>query len=278
MSIDLESSAQDQDYLSLTSEQRKKRDNGETLRQAEFLLKELDRRRVRLTWFVVAEIAEWYPGLVPMIRSSGHEIGWHTWNHEMTLSPEALDRQLAGSKEFLTKWKPVSYQAPAITFFKEGYRALREHGFRYSLSTYGRTRRAFKMDGVVECPVSTYFLGAGEAPVSYPANMGYAVSRGGIPFGSSFCYALGYRFARWFIDRSLASGSFVNMFIHNWQLCPASEEARRAKWRFFRQNPAFLMYMPDVSRMFFRLMEEYRWGRADEVLANLREPDHASGS
>jgi len=89
----------------------------------------------------------------------------------------------------------------------------------------------------------------------------------GIPFGSSFWYPLGYRFVDCFVSRFNKKGRFVNMFAHNWQLYPASKKARKAKWKYcFQVSPGLVMYVPNVANVFFKLMDNYYWGRAGDII------------
>lgn len=267
MSIDLESWVQGHENLKLTSKGRKELDNQDTLREAEYVLDQLAKRSVKLTWYVVAELADWYPTLIDNIRNEGHEIGYHTHDHHMTVNRQIVEQQLKLSADFHKEYRPVSYQAPEIVFCEDGYKFLEEYGFKYSLSVYGHTSQAYMVDGVLECPVSVYYFRQDKNPVIYPSGMNRRLLTHGIPFGSSFWYAMGYRFIDLFVSRFNKNGRFVNMFVHNWQLYPASKRARRAKWKFcFYRNPALVMYLPNVERIFFELMDNYQWGRAKDIL------------
>jgi peptidoglycan-N-acetylglucosamine deacetylase len=60
------------------------------------LLEELDRARVRATFFVLGWVAERHPALVAEIAAAGHEIGSHGYAHERAwaLGPDAFRQDL----------------------------------------------------------------------------------------------------------------------------------------------------------------------------------------
>ena len=271
MSVDLESWVHGHEFLKLTSAERKRLDGGDIVRETEFLLGELRRRSIRLTWYVVVEIAEWYPDLVRQIRAEGHEIGYHTHEHAIVDTVAGLERQLSLSREFLREYAPVSFQAPAIRFPEGGYRLLRESGFQYDLSTYGKSGTGSRVDGIFVSPVSVAYFRPDQRPRRYPGGMDVDLLSHGIPFGSSFWYCLGYGVISHFLGRCNREGVYASMFIHNWQLCPPSRSARSAKLKFCMRSPGLVMYLPNVSRMFFRLMDNYEWGCARDVLKAQRE-------
>ena len=252
--------------MKLSSNERKKIDNEDVLRETEFVLNELSKRSIKLTWLVVAELADWYPQLIKEIAAEGHEIGYHTHNHEFVIDVSLLRNQLSSSSAFLQEYRPLSFQAPAINFFKEGYKTLKEHGFLYDLSVYGKTHEIFSVDGVHVCPVSAFYFRQDNRPLEYPAIMNKRLLCHGIPFGSSFWYVFGFKFINFFIDRYNRSGQFVNMFVHNWQLFPSSKRAKRAKLNYCRRQPGLIMYVPNVEKMFFRLMDQHSWGKARDII------------
>ena len=84
----------------------------------EEILKLLDERGVKATFFVVGTWADHYPDAVRRIAAAGHEVGSHSNTHpDMTkLRREEIAQQLdaSGSKlEALTGQKPVLFRAPS---------------------------------------------------------------------------------------------------------------------------------------------------------------------
>ena len=100
------------------------------------LLDLFDRRRVRCTFFVLGEIATWYPDLVREIARRGHEIGCHGMHHvDMTvLGPETFEAQLAQATAMLadlTGRRPIGYRAPNLVYAPWATRILERHGYLY---------------------------------------------------------------------------------------------------------------------------------------------------
>lgn len=82
------------------------------------ILKLLDERGVKATFFVVGTWADHYPDAVRRIAAAGHEVGSHSNTHpDMTkLGREEIAQQLdaSGSKlEALTGQRPVLFRAPS---------------------------------------------------------------------------------------------------------------------------------------------------------------------
>ena len=103
------------------------------------LLRILERRGLRATFFIPGYTADRYPHVVRAIRDAGHEIGHHGYLHEPVFRAtadeeeayllrglEALDR-VAGVRPlgYRAPWWETTYRTPAL---------LARHGFRYDSS------------------------------------------------------------------------------------------------------------------------------------------------
>jgi peptidoglycan/xylan/chitin deacetylase (PgdA/CDA1 family) len=100
------------------------------------LLRMLERRRLRTTFFVPGWVADTWPEVVRSVRDAGHEIGHHGYLHEsvrgvdeateegyLVRGLEALDR-VAGVR-------PIGYRAPSWDMNYRTPGLLARHGFRY---------------------------------------------------------------------------------------------------------------------------------------------------
>ena len=267
MSVDLESWVHlVPEYAGVSSFERKKIDNEDIVRESDYLLNELSKRSIKLTWYVVSEIADWYPEIMENLVKEDQEIGYHTNSHKHIVDDSVLQAELQVSSDFIDRYRPTTFQAPSIVFCEEGYKHLKHNGFVTSLSVYGKTKDMFSTEGILECPVSLYTYRNFNEKLHYPSNMNLRLLTYGIPFGSSFWYSLGYRFISYFIEQSLRSGEFVNMFIHNWQIFPPSQKARSAKRKLCLRNPAFFLYLPNIKEMFLTLLDNYKWARTADIL------------
>jgi peptidoglycan/xylan/chitin deacetylase (PgdA/CDA1 family) len=94
---------------------------GDLIAPVRSLLALFARHKVTCTFFVLGEVAEWYPALVRDIAEHGHEIGCHGLHHvDMTvLGPEVFASQLAQAVDVLTTTsgqRPVGYRAPNLVY------------------------------------------------------------------------------------------------------------------------------------------------------------------
>lgn len=102
------------------------------------LLRILERRGIRATFFVPGHTADHYPDTVREIRDRGHEIGHHGYLHEPMRGIDAaveasyLDRGLAALERLDVH--PVGYRAPWWETNWHTPRLLAERGFRYDSS------------------------------------------------------------------------------------------------------------------------------------------------
>src|SRR5215470_4977991 len=62
--------------------------------QTDWVLELLDRHSARATFFVLGWVAERYPSLIRRIAAAGHEIGCHSYAHQLVydLTPEQFQR------------------------------------------------------------------------------------------------------------------------------------------------------------------------------------------
>jgi peptidoglycan-N-acetylglucosamine deacetylase len=101
------------------------------------ILRILERRRVRATFFIPGYTAERWPAAVRAIRDAGHEIGHHGYLHEGAheAPDEATEeaRLLRGLEALQTVAgvRPVGYRAPMWELSYRLPALLARHGFRY---------------------------------------------------------------------------------------------------------------------------------------------------
>jgi polysaccharide deacetylase family protein (PEP-CTERM system associated) len=152
------------------------------------LLDVLDEAGVRATFFVLGNVAEAYPELVREIGRRGHEVGSHTYSHELIFRTEPagfradVERSLA-LLEDLTEQPVLGFRAPE---FSVGdlrhwcFEILAELGFRYDSSVfplpharYGipeAPRHPFSIatpgGGIQEYPLATWDFGGHRLPVA----------------------------------------------------------------------------------------------------------------
>jgi len=101
------------------------------------LLRMLDRRRVKATFFIPGYSAERWPAICRSIRDAGHEIGHHGYLHEGAHSAadaDAEERRLSRGLEALDAAagvRPVGYRGPMWELSYRTPALLARHGFLY---------------------------------------------------------------------------------------------------------------------------------------------------
>jgi peptidoglycan/xylan/chitin deacetylase (PgdA/CDA1 family) len=135
---------------------------GEVIAPTRALLDLFDRYGCRITFFVLGEMAEWYPDLVQEIAARGHEIGSHGLHHvDMTvLGPERfgadLDRAIERIKA-LTGQRPVGYRAPNLVYAPWATRVLEDRGFIYDATVAVSRPIGGKYRGWSRAPIHPYY-------------------------------------------------------------------------------------------------------------------------
>ncbi len=131
------------------------------------MLNILDEYNVNATFFVVADIADNYPGLIESIAERGHEIACHGLHHECKIDPKTkepmmsikeFERRTLKAKNILEKVtgdKVVGYRAPNAFIGGWMLDSLEKIGFRYDSSVcvnslYNKTDSSLKE--VSSCP------------------------------------------------------------------------------------------------------------------------------
>lgn len=139
----------------------------------------LREHRVRATFFVLGWVAERFPDLVREIHVQGHEIGCHSYWHQLIyrLTPEEFREDTRRAKDVIEACinvEVIGYRAPSFSVTKSSlwaFQILSELGFRYDSSIfpirhdfYGipdhpRFRCRYDQDerqNLVELPISTW--------------------------------------------------------------------------------------------------------------------------
>jgi polysaccharide deacetylase family protein (PEP-CTERM system associated) len=150
--------------------------------QIDGILRLLDRHAVRATFFVLGWVAERHPAMVRRIAAEGHEIGCHSYAHQMVnrMTPEEFreDTRRAVARIFEAYGeRPRAYRAPSYSITQASLWALEilvECGFQYDSSIYpiqhdrygipGFGRHAQWMETpagpLLEIPIATARLGS----------------------------------------------------------------------------------------------------------------------
>jgi hypothetical protein len=134
---------------------------GDVIGPTRQLLDLFDARNVRSTFFVLGEMAAWYPDLIKEIASRGHEIACHGLHHvDMSvLGPDVFARQVAEARSILTELcgqAPVGYRAPNLVYEPWATRILEAQGFLYDSTVCVSRSVGGKYKGWANAPLHPY--------------------------------------------------------------------------------------------------------------------------
>jgi len=222
-------------FRTLNSQQRKKLDNGYVKESVEKILRILKSHQVKITFFVVSQLYDWYPEEIEKIAHEGHEIAYHTHTHDILKTKEDLINTLKKSKKFLQRFKPLGFRAPTFLIREDYFPILRDYGFKYDSSVYDDYSLKKVIDGVVEIPVSKM--------LNLPIGSGY------------FAAVLGKKIKK-FYQRINQQRKPVVSFVHNWQIIKP-KNASFPDWRFVLKHPLYFPYTLSIYQNFNFLLENF---------------------
>jgi polysaccharide deacetylase family protein (PEP-CTERM system associated) len=149
----------------------------------EVFLAELERCRVRCTFFILGWIAEQHPKLVEEISAAGHEIASHGYSHTLayTQTPDEFRDDLRRASDAIVRacgCQPKGFRAPGFSIKRHNlwaFDVLLEESFEYDSSAFPAARShgglpgtaplpSVLPNGLVEFPISTVNLRVGRCP------------------------------------------------------------------------------------------------------------------
>lgn len=193
---------------------------------AERLLHLLKDFNVKATFFVLGYIAERYPALVRQIAEEGHEIGVHSYAHQLVYRQterefrEDLRRSISVIEDAVGK--PVyGYRAPFFSITPKSLWALDilvEQGIRFDSSIFPiwNYRYGFPSADVRPFRIKTNRGLLLEIPISCPTLKGFRLPVN----GGAYLRILPYKVLAWGIRRVHQLGCPAVIYIHPWELDP----------------------------------------------------------
>jgi len=138
---------------------------GDVVPAVEWLLECFAAEGVQTTFFILGEIAAWYPELVKKVAAAGHEIACHGLLHcDMSgYSRADFRRDLGQAKdrlEQLTGQPVTGFRAPNLVVQPWLADVLRESGFLYDSSVCPARAFRGKYADMSRCPQHPYRIGA----------------------------------------------------------------------------------------------------------------------
>ena len=230
------------------------------------ILRILDEKGVKATFFILGWIAEHYPELVKEIDARGHEIATHGLSHRLLteLTPEQFDQELERSIQLIeknTRRKVIGHRAPSFTMTENTFWALDvlgKHELKYDSSVFPVS---FHPDyGVSNAPLGPYKITEKiwEFPLSVVKMMGR-----NIPIsGGGYFRLFPYRFIRNGVRKANSDGRPVVFYLHPWEIDPDQPRVKLPPLRRFRHYHN----LNKTEKRFRRLLDDFEFTTIREVL------------
>ena len=149
------------------------------------ILRMLDRRRLRTTFFIPGWVAERWPDMARSIRDAGHEIGHHGYLHESVRGVDEATEEgylLRGLEALDTVLgvRPVGYRPPSCDMNYRTPDLVARHGFTYESGMMDSDHPYRWASGLVELPMSwslddwnryNYVPGYASSPILRPSDV-----------------------------------------------------------------------------------------------------------
>ncbi|MGD8506140.1 MAG: polysaccharide deacetylase family protein [Candidatus Bathyarchaeota archaeon] len=224
----------------------------------------LEKYRTEATIFVVGEIAQDHPELIEQIRDSGHELGFHGYDHEPLW--EKTDREFQSEVKLFNSTiggKCVGFRAPSFSIddkTKWALKVLEESGYKYDSSIFPVKTSLY---GIKDAPLNPYKPSFNDLTKQDPNRklwefplLVYPLLRFRIPAAGGF-------YLRLFplsliinaIKKANRNGYPAILYIHTWELNP---ETPRLKLGFYR---TFVTYhnLDGTCAKFGRILSLYEF-------------------
>ena len=208
-------------------EERRDLDGGFTRQAIDRILEKL--RDARISFYLVGEIADWYPEVPQKIVAAGHELGFHCQIHRPLVTVEDIVKDLQKSTGWREQYGVRGYRAPMVHTIEGIYSALDGAGFTYSSSIYGQAGHLFQKGNVWEIPVSTYRLfGREDTSFQAPRHLTLKLLLGGeLPYGSAFTIGLLKKNVLRILEKELSLGRSPVIILHPYEIVPPENWPRR---------------------------------------------------
>lgn len=236
--------------------QRRELDNGAAQKMLDPILDMVGDKHT--SFYLVGELADWYPDITERIARAGHEIGFHCHIHRPLVTIDDIASDLRASVGWRTQYNVRGYRAPMVNMIEDAYPLLEEAGFTYSSSIYAPSGNLMKKPGIWELPVSsTRFFGSDDSPLKAPRYFSWKLlMRGEIPYGSSLMIGVMPGMIFKIIERELKQGLSPVIILHPYELIRPENWPRRIRRDLFFQ-PSLIPFTFDKSAFIKRLVREF---------------------
>ena len=211
-----------------------------------------------ISFYLVGEVAGWYPEIPARIVAAGHELGFHCHRHRTYRDLSDLRVDLTASAAWLKQYAVKGFRAPRVTIFDDFYPELENAGIKYSSSVYATSGRLLKKGNIWEVPVSTRrFYGKPQGDPQAPRTFSLKLLREGeLPIGSSFMSGICSDAVLYFIQKELAEGFSPVIILHSFELfCPRPWSSY--VWKHLHRQPSLIPFIRNKSKFMRRLVSSF---------------------
>lgn len=239
----------------------------------------LSHHGIHATFFVLGWVARRYPNLVKAIVRQGHEIASHGFGHEMITSqhPSQFREDVRKSKGILEDITGISvngYRAPSFSITPEtcwAFPILVEEGYLYDSSIFPVRHDRYgmpeahpychqietKSGALWEVPLSTLRVGRVRVPIA----------------GGGYFRLFPYPVLHRLLNRAVAQGSPLIMYLHPWELDPEQPRMDGSLISRFRH---YLNLQKTEGRL-RQLLIDFKFSAINEAVEPVRKACHSKG-
>jgi len=238
------------------------------------ILKLLDDKHTKATFFTLGWVAERYPQMVRRIVSEGHELASHGYGHQRAsdLTETEFFHDVSHAKTLLEDiggQAVQGYRAPSFSIGTDNLWALdtlQRAGYRYSSSIYPVKHDHYGMpdaprfahqirDGLMEVPPTTLRMFNRNLPSG----------------GGGYFRLLPYALSRWMLQQvNQRDAESAIFYFHPWEI-----DADQPRIPGIDLKTRFRHYVNigRTEQRLARLLDDFRWGRMDDIFLKERSPD-----
>ena len=238
------------------------------------ILKLLDDKHTKATFFTLGWVAERYPQMVRRIVSEGHELASHGYGHQRAsdLTETEFFHDVSHAKTLLEDiggQAVQGYRAPSFSIGTDNLWALdtlQRAGYRYSSSIYPVKHDHYGMpdaprfahqirDGLMEVPPTTLRMFNRNLPSG----------------GGGYFRLLPYALSRWMLQQvNQRDAESAIFYFHPWEI-----DAGQPRIPGIDLKTRFRHYVNigRTEQRLARLLDDFRWGRMDDIFLKERSPE-----
>lgn len=242
------------------------------------LLRILDDRQVRGTFFILGWVADRHPELVRDIHRSGHDLGCHSYWHRLVydMTPEEFRDDLVQARDAIASVtaEPVTaYRAPSFSITGHSIWALdilAEEGFLYDSSIFPVYHDRYGIPNAERFPyqIETEHGALWEFPPSVHRVLTFNLPVAG---GGYFRLYPGVLSAHWLAQINKRHSEPFVFYIHPWEVDPDQPRLPgpwKSRFRHY-QN------LRSTQRKLEQLLQKFEFGTLHDALTN--RPQERSG-